>query len=844
MTPERWREIRAAFDRLAPLSQAERDSHLAALEVADAELAREARSLLAAEARDAQFLRTPAGGAADRRGELVGPWELLSPLGEGGMGEVFLARRADASFDKLVAVKFVHAELLSPLLRERFLAERQALAALEHPGIARLLDGGESAGGEPYLVLEYVEGRSLLDFATERNLSRRERLSLFLQILAAVAHAHSHLIVHRDIKPSNILVTERGEAKLLDFGVAKILTPVDGPEGATRTSLRALTPEYASPEQVLGGATTTATDVYSLGVVLFELLTGRRPYRVPTGAPEEWAEAALHQEVARAPELRGDLDAILGKALRKSPQERYATVDAFADDLRHHLDGRPVAARRGSLAYRATKFIGRHRGALVATALAVALLVTTIAVAAVRMRAERDRAAAEAETARSVAEFLASLFQNADPARTRGARLTAREILEQGAKRIERDLAAQPMVQAKLLSVLGAVHRDLGLLEAARPLLEKSLALRAGGGAAGDLARAESLYELGVLERTEGDLESAQRRLESALTLREQHLPPDHPDLARAFSALGSIFRMTGDLQRARPLTERALATVRRSESVRASSETGRWLNLLGLIHQDAGEYELARASFAESLEIIERSDGADSPLVAIPLDNLGQVLRQLGRPLEALPHHQRARDLVERTWGVEHMQFGTALNSLGTTLVALERQGEALALYERAAGVYAAALGADHPAVAWPLRNAAEALLTLGRPEEALPLFERALAIRQAAYGATHPDTAQSLTDLGLGHAALGRLELAERWLREGLTQSRAALEPANLGLAEAQIFLADLLVRLQQNEEARALYAEALPILRAAYAAGDPRIAAVERQLAAPTPPTLPPP
>ena len=293
MTPERWRELRAVFDRLSSLAESERETELAALAESDAELAREARSLLLAEARDAQFLHSPAGGGFERRGEQVGPWELLSPLGEGGMGTVFLARRADRSFDKLAAVKFVHSELLSPRLRERFAAERQALAALEHPGIARLLDGGESANGEPYLVLEYVEGLSLLAFASERGLARRQRLDLFLQILAAVAHAHRHLIVHRDIKPSNILVTAGGEAKLLDFGVAKILTPIAGDVGATRTLLRALTPEYASPEQVLGGATTTATDVYSLGVVLFELLTGRRPYRVATGAPEEWAEAAF-----------------------------------------------------------------------------------------------------------------------------------------------------------------------------------------------------------------------------------------------------------------------------------------------------------------------------------------------------------------------------------------------------------------------------------------------------------------------------------------------------------------------------------------------------------------------
>ena len=841
MTPERWREVRAAFDSLAPLSPAERDIALSALAERDAELARETLSLLAAEARDAQFLTTPAGGAADRRGELIGPWELLSPLGEGGMGQVFLARRADASFDKLVAVKFVHADLLSPLLRERFAAERQALAALEHPGIARLLDGGESAGGEPYLVLEYVEGRSLLAFATERDLSRRERLGLFLQILAAVAHAHSHLIVHRDIKPSNILVTAQGEAKLLDFGVAKILSPIDGPAGVTRTSLRALTPEYASPEQVLGGATTTATDVYSLGVVLFELLTGRRPYRVPTGAPEEWAEAALHQEVARAPEVRGDLDAILRKALRKSPQERYATVDAFADDLRRHLDGRPVAARRGSLAYRTTKFAGRHRGALAATAMALAVLATTIAGAGTRLRRERDRATVEAATAQSVAEFLAALFRNADPARTRGAKLTAREILDQGAQRIELDLAEQPLVRARLLMVLGAVYRDLGLLDRAQPLLDRALDTSERQTPPDELAVAAVLTELGLLDRMQGETERARPRLERALEIRERRLGTDHLEVGRTLSTLGTVCRLSGDAAQARTFLERAVEIVLRQAP--ESSEAGKWQSNLGLIYQDAGELEAARQAFARATEILERAEGPESPFVAMSLDNLGSVLRTLGRPAEALPLLERARGIVEHTWGAAHPQFGNALNSLGDALSDLGRNAEALPLFRQATAVYSAALGPDHSFVAWPLRNEGEALLALGRAPEALPLFERALAIRQEAYGEAHPETAQSLTDLGLGYAALGDLGAAERWLREGLKQSRAALEPGNPGLAEAQIFLADFLVRRQQPAEARELYAEALPILRAAYPAGNPKIAAVEVRLTELAPAAFPP-
>ncbi len=845
MTPERWREVRAAFDRLAPLSGAERDAALADLARTDEELARETRSLLLAENFDEAFLSGPVGEQPPRSGEQVGPWELLSPLGEGGMGSVYLARRADESFDKLVAVKFVHAELLSPLLRERFAAERQALAALEHPGIARLLDGGESATGEPYLVLEYVDGQSLLAFANARQLSERERISLFLQILAAVAEAHRHLVVHRDLKPSNILVTDAGEAKLLDFGVAKILTPVGETGDRTRTFLRALTPEYASPEQVLGGATTTATDIYSLGVVLFELLTGRRPYRVATGAPAEWAEAAVHQEVARPRELSRDLEAILLRALRKLPQERYATVDAFAEDLRRYLEGRPVTARRGSLAYRATKFVGRHRGALTALALASALVVATIAVSAARLRRERDRATLEAATAQSVAEFLATLFQNADPARTRGTKLTAREVLDQGALRIERDLADQPLVKAKLLLVLGAVHRDLGLLDRAQALLERALDLRERQVPADELAVAAVLTELGLLDRMQGELDRARPRLERALTIRERRLGADHLDVGRTLSTLGTVSRLAGDATRARSSLERAVAIARRHAP--DGAEAGKWQSNLGLVYQDAGELEPARLSFVEATRILERAEGPESPFVAMTLDNLGAVLRAKGRAAEALPHLERARGIVERTWGIAHPQYGNALNSEADALSDLGRNAEALPLFRLAATVYGAALGPEHAFVAWPLRNEAEALLALGRPAEALPLYERALKIRRAAYGDAHPETAQSLSDLGLAHAALGDLEVAERWLREGLVQSRATLGPASLGLAEAKIFLADLLAARHQKvqgAEALALYAEALPVLRGALPGDSPQIAAVEAQLLALRTTSSPPP
>ena len=567
MTPERWREVRATFDRLVAGEEGARAGALSALDRDDPELAKEVRAILAAEARELRFPGEPGpkNTLPDRRGERVGAWELLSPLGEGGMGRVHLARRADAAFDKLVAVKFVHAELLSPWLRERFAAERHALAALEHQGIARLLDGGE-AGGEPFLVLEYVDGRPLLAYAAERSLATRARVELFLQVLAAVAHAHRHLVVHRDLKPTNILVTADGEAKLLDFGIAKILAPEGGAAAnTTRTFLRAMTPEYASPEQVLGGPTTTATDIYALGVVLFELLTGRRPYRVSTGAASEWAEAALHQEVARAPELDRDLDAIVGRALRKSAAERYATADAFADDLRAYLDGRPVAARRGNTAYRAAKFIVRHRTALAASTLAIALLATTLTLSAIRLRRERDRAERRFADTRELANRF--LFRFHDAIATLPGATSARElVVATGVEFLDR-LASEGGDDPALARELAAGYQRLGTIQGgllgtssvgkvgeAIESYRKGLALaeRAAAALPGDEAARHTLVQLslalGDAEIQRGDGAAAERLHRRAWELARGRLAAAPDDAGIRSEAVGAAGHLADSL--------------------------------------------------------------------------------------------------------------------------------------------------------------------------------------------------------------------------------------------------------------------------------------------------------
>jgi serine/threonine protein kinase len=379
MSTDRWRRVRDLFDEAVELPPAEQAAFLDELGAGDEGLRGEVASLLRASAASGEFLETPALSHVaenpfreDERSR-IGPYAVLRELGHGGMGTVYLAARRDQGFEKTVAVKLVRRGMDTDFVLERFSNERRILADLDHPNIARILDGGSTEDGLPYFVMEYIPGRHLLDEASERGLSVRERLLLFQKVCGAVAYAHRHLVVHRDIKPSNILVTPDGEPKLLDFGLARVLQPdlSDGEGDRTATALRFLTPDYASPEQVRGERIATSSDIYSLGVVLYELLVGKRPYRTTGAGVAEIARAVCEQEPPRpgavVPALRGDCDNIVMTALRKEPERRYASVEAFSDDIGRHLDGRPIHARKDTFGYRAGKFIARHKAGVAAT---------------------------------------------------------------------------------------------------------------------------------------------------------------------------------------------------------------------------------------------------------------------------------------------------------------------------------------------------------------------------------------------------------------------------------------------------------------------------------------------
>jgi serine/threonine-protein kinase len=720
----------------------------------------------------------------------------------------------------------------------RFRLERQILAALDHPNIAKLLDGGSLPDGSPFLVLELVRGRPIDRWCDEHGATLRRRIELTLEVCAAVAAAHRRLIVHRDLKPGNILVTESGAPKLLDFGIAKLLDPsfADFELARTRTGFTALTLAYASPEQLGAEPVTTATDVYSLGVVLYELLTGRGPYgdglsdldlaraiaeREPRLPSASVPAADPRVPPSRRKELAGDLDAILLKALRKEPAARYPSVEALADDLRRYLDGRPVEARRGSRGYRLGKLLRRHRLAAALAALVVLSLAALAAGSALASRRlarerdatahERDVAARERDTARATTDFLVKLFAASDPAEARGQEVTARELLARGASRIDRELGGQPGVQAALLDTLGRVHANLGLYDAAREQLGRSLELRATLGQAESGEATRTLAELGWSEVQAGRFEEGERRLREALA-RERLTPAGSVFEAQLLSQLGGVVGYRERFEEAQRLLEQAVAMRRDlppgDDRVLESS-----LNNLALLQAASDRWGEAATNFRQVVEVLVRRYGEEHPSVVIVRTNASWALAGLGDWAAAEREAADAERIAAKILGEAHPATARARFFRGWALTGLGRFDEAEAPL-RASLATRRSLAASGVEVMQSFQGIARMLWWSGRKLEALATLEEAerLAERAAgesggrAPGEVEADRADLL--LALDRPAVA-LPLAERALE------RAAADPRSLPKADARVRLAEVRLALGEPAAARPLIESALALV-----------------------------
>lgn len=780
---------------------------------------------------DATGLPPGTDAGEEGRSTHIGPYRILGEAGRGGMGTVYLAERDDGQFRKRVALKVIREESTLPQMVLRFVEERRILASLEHPGIALLLDGGIADSGAPYYAMEFVDGVRIDRWCDARQLDIEGRLELFLQVCDAVAYAHRNLVVHRDLKPANILVTDEGRVKLLDFGVARLLTPEEG-DAPTVLALRLLTPEYASPEQLLGSPVTTASDIYSLGVLLHQLLTGRLPLRdPPSGSLEGW-DGGLREDpstVARrtdpegpalqrgttperlARRLRGDLDAILRRALARDPALRYGTVEALGEDLGRHLRGRPVEARRGSAGYVARRFVQRHRWVLSAAATAT-VLGLGMGVAYTRaVAAERDVARAQAARADQVSGFLVDLFGQSDPLGTAGSSGELRQFLALGAERLREELRDQPQVRASLLRALGQVNDNLGNYEQAEELFQEALELRLAVLPPLHDDLAEILTDLGALRRRQGSYAASDSLLRQALDIRSGRRPS--PRRMETLEELAGLLLIQQELAAADSLLHEVLL-LRMAAHPPDPKRVSDVLNGLGILARQRGDAAGAEAHHRQALELRRQVLGHEHLYVAESLRNLALTLQTGGRYAEARDLYEEALVMQVGLVGESHPTLTATRNGLGALLRTLGDLEGAEAQYRAALDLQRAISGDEHPDVALALTNLALVYRDRGALDQAESQSREALEVRRRAFSADHPAVAQSLNILGGILRGGGRLTEAEAFLREAESLYIARFGPGHSAVAINRTALARVLLDAGRAGEAEELFRSALEI------------------------------
>jgi len=799
MEAERWRRVKQLFGDALDQPLAARGSWLD-VAAGDPSLIAEVGALLAAYEQADDRLEQGAAAVAPGlwedlqtavAGRLIGPYRIVSELGRGGMGAVYLAARDEAGFEQQVAVKLIKRGMDTDGIVRRFLHERRILAGLAHPNIARLYDGGSTADGRPYFVMEYVAGEPVTQFAAARGLRIEARLDLFLKVCSAVQYAHQRLIVHRDLKPANILVGADGEPKLLDFGIAKLLDPAESAGGLTDLHQRPMTPDYASPEQLDGGPVTTATDVYGLGILLYELLVGKSPAAVERQLGAGWAARPPSQAVraltgsAEARRLRGDLDTIVATAREPAAARRYGTAAALAEDVSRHLTHRPVAARRPTLAYRLGRAVRRHKLAA-AFAVFLALFAATAAWQAYEIDRQRERAEA-------LSGFLTGLFRGADPEQTRGDTLTVRELLDQGAKRLLGEPGAAPEWRADFLGTVGEVYANLGLYNDAEKHLRAALALRSRrGGRESEREAAPLLTLLGHVAWQRGDGPEARRLYERAIAVKRRLFGPRALPVAEDLNGLGLVAAEAGDPSRAARCFAEAVEIARRAgRAGRKSLADG--VNNQGWLARRQGDLGTAQARFGESLRLSREALGESHPETVRVRSNLASILFQRGDLEGAESSYREILGIRRHLLGPDHPDIARTLNYLGTV--------------EEKRGRLAAAEGSFREALAMCRRLAPPQELTAALALDGLAAIARRqgdLAAAEAAYAESCElfqrhlgDEPQGFANALQGRAVVqrdrGNLAAAKSGLRQGIGRL-AGIGGTGPQIAQARRLLAKL--------------------------------------------------
>jgi eukaryotic-like serine/threonine-protein kinase len=795
----RWQKVQTLFHEAADLPEQEQRSYLETKCEGDVSLVSEVLVLLQEDAHGESLLDEDVAQVAhrifDERAastppfQEFGPYRILRALGEGGMGMVYLAERKDLG--SRVAIKVLRDAWLSPARRERFAVEQRTLAQLNHASISRLYDASSSTDGTPFFVMEYVEGVPLTDYCRAHNCSIAERLRLFREVCEAVVYAHQHAVIHRDLKPSNILVKEDGSVRLLDFGIAKHLESLGENVEQTMAGLRLMTPAYAAPEQIRGEQVGIQTDVYSLGVVLYEMLAGRLPFDLSNRTPAQ-AEKILIEEEAEKPSVMaekvaetasdknrrgvhaskaawGDLDVLCMTAMHKDVEQRYQSVEGLIRDIDHYLNGEPLEARTDTAWYRLRKYVTRNWKVLATAGAAAGVVVGMLVFFTLRLANARNAAIAEAARTQRIQKFMTNLFQGGDADAGPADSLRVVTLLDRGVQEAQ-SLSADPQVQAELYQTLGTLYENLGKYERADSLLNLALAERKSLYGTDHAQVAESLVALGLLRDDQGRLQEAESMVREGLMMSERHLPADHPAVVKATTALGKVLADRGTYDESIRTLEKAVSLQPQGDT--ATPELAASLYELANAHFSAGQYDAAEEINERLLVMYREIYGEGHPRVADILMSLGEIQNDMGHYPAAEKYERQAVDMMEGWYGKDSPETATDLTILARTIV-----------YEK-------------------------------RYDEAVQLLQQSLAIKERAFGGVHPSVASSLNDLGNAASMQGKYELAEKYFRREADIYRTVYGEHHYLYATALSNLASVYSGRKEWSKAETIFRQVVPI------------------------------
>ncbi len=843
MDKQRFSKTQELFDKALEMNISEREMFLTEICKDDLELKNEVLSLLKSLDSNDDFLEKPLEVTAESSellkdpfiGKQIGKYIIDSEAGFGGMGIVYVGLRNDEEFEQKVAIKILKHGITSDYLLKRFQIERQTLANLQHRFIAKLLDGGSTDEGLPYLVMEYIEGIPITKYCDKNNLSVDERLELFIKVCLAVQYAHQNLIIHRDIKPGNILVIDDGTPKLLDFGIAKLIDEdlMEDDGGLTKTGVWHLTPEYSSPEQINGERITTASDIYSLGVLLYKILTGEQPYKITSSSPiaiskiiEEKNIIKPSEKVKQAtgvnpendkieihsvnyekisPLLKGDLDNIILKAMDKDPERRYASVEQFSEDLKRYLIGLPVIAQKDTTTYRLKKFITRHKiGFSSSIGFALLLIISLIAISwqANVASKERDKAKVEAQKTEAVNTFLQGMLSSVDPTEI-GRDVKVYDILEKAADDIETNLKDQPEVEASLRSTLGNTYVNLGEYDKAKPFLDEALAINKKMYGNKSKETAYSLHDLGLYYDWVGDYKKADSIYNISIKILRKVLQQPTKQFSNVLNDQGLIKMYFGENAAAEKLFKEALDAALHSHGEK-NKNTAVIMNNLALNYSDAGDLDKAEEYYKKSLSINLELLGENRPEIGTNYNNLGYLYMLKKEYKLAEVYLEKSYKLKLNLKGKDHPDVGLALNNLGVINIRMGNYDKAEKYQLDALKQYRKTLDSDHPYVALSEYWLGKIYLETNKLSKAQEYLSKSLKTRIKKFPPENKDIWRSKSELGICQLKLKKYSEAKKLLISSLDFYKSNFEDDSTQIKRLYKNIVDLYNSTGNNKNA----------------------------------------